>query len=215
MKEINLLRPATSTVLGLLLSGIPAIAMPADNNGRNIDCWPPPPEVEAADLGDEDIELTSGDADIQADGSATFSGPIELRSPTRLLKAGSASYDSEKGMVKAEGEVEYEDPVNRISGESVEYSTTTGQFRFSDAEFELRDIPARGAAKRVNLLEPGVLKLERVRITSCPEDNNDWLLRAKRLELDKNTGMGTARGASLAFKGVPLFYFPYFPRSYN
>jgi len=124
------------------------------------------PLTAPADFGAEDIELTSGDADIQANGSAIFSGPIELRSDSRSLKADSAVYDSEQEVVQAKGDVEYEDPLNSINGDSVEYNTATGQFKFSDAEFELRDIPVRGSAKRVEIVEPGVLELTRVRLTS-------------------------------------------------
>jgi LPS-assembly protein len=204
------LRQATSIILGLTLSGASAIALAEAESPRGIACWPELPDTAIADFGAEDIELTSGDADIQADGSASFSGPIELRSESRTLKAGTAVYDREQGIVRAEGEVEYDDPLNSIKGESVEYNTATGEFRFSDAEFELREIPARGSANRVQLLEPGVLELQRVRLTSCPEGRDDWLLRAKRLELNTNTGMGTARGASLSFKGVPFLYLPYF-----
>jgi LPS-assembly protein len=210
VKEITQLRLATSIVLGLTLSGAPAIGLSADESPRGIACWPPVPLTAPADFGAEDIELTSGDADIQANGSAIFNGPIELRSTSRSLKADSAVYDSEQEVVQAKGDVEYEDPLNSIKGESVEYNTATGQFKFSDAEFELRDIPVRGSAKRIAIVEPGVLELQRVKLTSCPEGRDDWLLRAKRLELNKNTGMGTARGASLAFKGVPFFYVPYF-----
>ncbi|MGI9291285.1 MAG: LPS-assembly protein LptD [Gammaproteobacteria bacterium] len=204
------MRLATSIIVGFTLSGAPAAALAQSGATRGIECWPELPETGPADIGAEDIELTSGDADIQADGSATFSGPIELRSETRLLKAGSAVYDREEGRVSAKGNVEYEDPLSKIKGESVEYNTTTGQFNFSDAEFEFRDIPARGSATRLNLIEAGVLELKRARITSCPEGRDDWMLRAKRLELNKNTGMGTAKGMSLDFKGVPFLYLPYF-----
>ena len=209
-QETAQVRFAISIISGLTLIGTAFAQSPA-GSPRDVSCWPDTPLAEfPEDFGAEDIELISGDADISADGSATFQGPIEMRSKSRSLKAGSAVYDKDNELVSAEGGVKYEDPVTKIEGDSVKYNTGTGEFLFSDAEFELREIPARGSANKLQIAEPGVLELQRVRITSCPAGRDDWLLRAKSLELDDNTGMGTARGASLSFKGVPFLYFPYF-----
>lgn len=180
-------------------------------SGRGIACWGGVPVNYRLDaVLDEPIELTSGDADIEADGSASFTGPIEMRSETRTLTAGAGSYDAETGLVNGDGGFAYEDPVNKITGDSVEYNAKTGQFHFDDPTFVLGQVPARGEAKSIKLIEPGVIELRRVRYTSCPEGNDDWLLRARSLEINTNTGMGTATGASLSFKGVPFFYWPYF-----
>lgn len=193
----------------------PAMDLPGNTTGgmpgRKIACWAEPPDDSGlTDLINEPIEMTSGDADISADGSATFKGPIEMRSSSRLLRAGNAKYDSESGTVEAEGGIEYEDPLNLVKGENVSYNANNGQFYFENSEFAFADVPARGTADSLRLVEKGVVQLQGVRYTSCPEGRDDWMLNAKSLEVNTNTGMGTARGASLEFKGVPFFYWPYF-----
>jgi LPS-assembly protein len=179
--------------------------------GRKIACWDTSGEVGPLEsILTEPIEMTSGDADIEADGTATFRGPIEMRSKSRSLRAGSANYDRELGIVTAEGDIEYSDPVNRIQANDVRYYTETGQFNFTEPRFEFSQVPARGSASELKLVEPGVVELDTVKYTSCPEGRDDWMLRASSIDIDTNTGMGTARNARLYFKGVPFFYWPYF-----
>ena len=211
------MRPATiiSRVTAILIMLISTVAYAQsyseDNPLRGIACWPelPPPEF-SEEYNDDVIEMTSGTADIQANGDATFIGPIEMRNRARSIKASSATYDSKAATFTAEGGVEYRDQLNLIRGESVRYNTQSGQLNFTNSEFELAAVPARGTAENLEISQAGILILEQVRYTSCPNGNNDWVLKAKSIKIDNNTGMGTARGASISFKGVPFFYWPYF-----
>ncbi len=45
--------------------------------------------------------------------------------------------------------------------------------------------------------------------TTCEVGNNDWFVRAKDFEIDKDRQIGTAHNASVEFLGVPILYSPY------
>ena len=143
------------------------------------------------------LELTTGNADISADGDANFTGPIELRSNDRSLSADTAHFDRDKTTFTVDGEVRYTDALNKISGSSARYVTETGEFYFADTEFELRNAPASGSAKSIHISADQTLELHRTRYTSCPAGNNDWELKEKDIEIDSAKGMGTSRGATL------------------
>ncbi len=199
--------------LSVFMLGASPIAQSKDTEGveRGIGCWPEPDEISfTGDLAEGVLELTTGNADITADGDATFTGPIELRSNDRSLVADGASFDRKKNTFTVDGGVEYKDPENTVRGQAARYVTRTGEFFFREAEFELWSGPARGSANAIQITESGVLKLRRTRYTSCPSGNDDWTLKAKNIEIDTEKGIGTARGASLEFKGVPFLYVPYF-----
>ena len=156
------------------------------------------------------VEMTSDDASISGTGDAKFTGPIQLRSGNRTLTAGSASFKSATGNLTVTDEVTYRDPETRVSGDSASYNTVSGQFNFKEAEFELQGIPARGTARAINVNRSGTLELKKVAYTTCAVGNDAWMLRAGEIEIDQANGMGTARHARLAFKGVPFLYWPYF-----
>lgn len=197
----------------LLCVAMPGLSAPRPEDGRGISCWPDiEPTIEFSDVNTEDapIEVTAGDADIDIGGDATLKGPIEIRSGDRSLGANSAYYDSGSGTFNAEGGINYQDPLSTVSGESASYNTRTDIFTFNDADFEFQNAPARGSASSLVVTGAGTLELKDVIYTSCPAGNDDWILKANSLEVDLNRGMGTARGATIAFKGVPFIYVPYF-----
>jgi LPS-assembly protein len=207
-------RPATAF---LCLLSTPCFAV-SDTSGvtRGITCWPEANQISFAEgLAEGVLELTTGNADISADGDANFTGPIELRSSDRSLTADTAHFDRDKTTFSVDGEVIYTDAENKISGNAARYITETGEFYFADAEFELQNAPARGSAKSIEISADQKLELHRTRYTSCPAGNNDWELKAKDIEIDSEKGMGTARGATLEFKGVPFLYVPYFTYPIN
>jgi LPS-assembly protein len=67
----------------------------------------------------------------------------------------------------------------------------------------------RGDAKEAIFEGPGKERLMNARYTTCPAGVDDWFLRAKELELDHQSETGTAKNASIEFKGVPIFYTPW------
>lgn len=50
--------------------------------------------------------------------------------------------------------------------------------------------------------------IQNAEMTTCPDGNQDVVLRAKELELDHATGIGTAKNMTVRLKNVPIFYFP-------
>ncbi|MEM7196066.1 MAG: LPS assembly protein LptD [Pseudomonadota bacterium] len=69
-------------------------------------------------------------------------------------------------------------------------------------------VRARANADRMDFEGEGFERLTNTTFTTCAEGNNDVLLQASEIELDHDTGIGTAKNMTLRFKGVPIFYFP-------
>ncbi len=196
------------------LLSFPGPAVFAAAPGEVIDwggCPVEPPELPPAspDVSDEQIEVMSGRAEFQIMGDATFTDRITLRSRDRLLSADGATFDNETGVFSVSGKVEFRDPSTLVSASAASYDSIARELRFDAAEFQVWAVPARGAAKDIKVTAAGKLRLNEVSYTSCPKGNDDWVLRADRIRIDQGTGVGTARGARLDFKGVPILYFPY------
>jgi LPS-assembly protein len=203
---------ATATPFIALISSVVCAQAPAPAESvRGISCWADtvPMRVDE-ELREDVIEMTTGDADIASNGNAIFKGPVTMRSRDISLTADSATYDSESATFTAQGGIEFQDGTNKLTGASASYDTRAEKFSFTEGEFEVPQIPARGAASKLEASSSGYLRLDNVLYTSCPAGNDDWILKARSIEIDNDKGVGTARGASLAFKGVPFIYVPYF-----
>jgi len=173
-------------------------------------CAVPAPLVAPGETVPEgELEVVSGKVAFQLDGDASFSDSIILRSGNRSLRADGASYKADSGVFSVEGEVEYRDPETLVTATAAEFDQTTGIVNFEGARFQVWAVPARGEAKTIRVERERKLRMTDVAYTSCPEGNNDWMLRADKIRVDQEAGIGTARNARLEFKGIPLLYFPY------
>jgi len=158
------------------------------------------------------IELLVGEfeASFGDTPQASMSGGVLVRSGDKLVGADEAAYDPEARALLFNGNVRYEAPNAQVSGTSAEFAYVTGRIRFEGAEFLLGQDDARGSANVLEINQEGRLQLVEVGYTTCPPDSNDWLMEAGEIELDSKTGVGKARKVKLRFKGVPIFYAPYF-----
>jgi LPS-assembly protein len=157
------------------------------------------------------IEFYAGelDATFGQNPRANLSGGVVLRRGERLAGADSATYDPLTRAVILLGDVRYEDPDSYISSESAEFGYDTGRIRFEGAQFQVGIRNARGSADVLEINQDGTLKLANVGYTTCPAESEDWIIEASDIELDSKTGIGTAHGVRLRFKGVPILYSPY------
>jgi LPS-assembly protein len=88
------------------------------------------------------------------------------------------------------------------------YSPVEGA-RFDSARFNLVQRSARGAAQEMQLTPQGLIRLEHVTFTTCPVNDQSWVLRAAKITLDTRNRIGTGRDARIDFKGVPILYLPW------
>jgi LPS-assembly protein len=159
----------------------------------------------------ETIQLEAGqfEAQMGENPSASMSGGVLLRRDDKIAAADSARYDPEQRAVFLEGGVRYESPGTQIISRSAEFGYDMGRIRFEGAEFSLGSNNARGAADSLEINQNGTLSLGEVEYTTCPPDSEDWLIEAKSITLDTNSGVGTAKGMKLRFKNVPILYLPH------
>ena len=141
--------------------------------------------------------------------TALMSGGVLLRQGDKLAGADSARYDPDSKAMILQGSVRYEDANTLIASDSAEFAYLTGRVRFEGAEFSVGANNARGTASAFEINQNGRLELDDVSYTTCPPGSNDWLLEAGDIDLDSETGVGTARGVKFRFQGVPILWAPY------
>lgn len=74
---------------------------------------------------------------------------------------------------------------------------------------KIQQLSAWGQAKAYFQAQPKIYNLDDVSYTTCPPTHGVWKVKASHIELNKETGRGSARHARLLFKDIPIFYTPY------
>ena len=162
-----------------------------------------------------DIEISSDSADVSVDGKGALKGNVVVRQGEVELRAGEMQIDKPNETVKSDGHIDYSDPLVHVTGAGGSYSAAKGA-QFQQAQFDLKQRAARGAADGMQLTPDGVLHLTGVFFTTCPAAaHKAWELKASSITLDTRNDVGTGRNARVDFFGVPLVYLPWvsFPLS--
>jgi LPS-assembly protein len=166
---------------------------------------PPAPDRSSAPIVVVARELDAGKTTL---GEAR--GDVELYRADQQMRTERVLYDPTTERVTVPGRVFYRDSQIWFEGEAARYSFTEESGHFEDIRYGLAGSVANGSAEMAELLGGHTSILHRLNYTTCPGDRPDWQLSARELELEHEEGMGTARGAKLTFKGVPILYTPYF-----
>lgn len=136
-------------------------------------------------------------------------GNVELEQGNQKVFAEHLLYEQQTREITATGAVRIEQPSGTVSGPDLQMNMDSNVGQMSKPLFQLKDNNARGSAEVMH--RTGILNYEfdHATYTTCPAGNDDWLLNMSRLEIDKESQIGTAHNAWVEFKGVPLLYTPW------
>ena len=156
----------------------------------------------------EDLVLLEGNAEVSQGRQTIVADRLEYyRSSERVVATGNVEMISENG--------------DYLASEAVDVHATTQIGTLNGTSFKLAEsiksadgvdtvsIAARGSADKVNLEGEGLVVLHNGQYTTCAEGKDDVMVYARELELDRISGVGKARDATVRFLGVPIFYSPY------
>jgi LPS-assembly protein len=178
---------------------------------------PPPPKALRPGLGsDRDaVYLRADRLEGESEKSIQASGKVELRTRRQTVLADWLHYDLATEEVWAKGNVLMRRGVDWITGPEAKFKRGDETGFFHQPEFHIGDNASRGDAKDLFFVGENRYELKDFRYTTCVAGNDDWYLTSREVDLDRSRLVGTARNASIIFKGVSIFYSPFldFPLS--
>ncbi|MEO8119704.1 MAG: LPS-assembly protein LptD, partial [Rhodoferax sp.] len=147
-------------------------------------------------------------------------GNAVLRRGDMVIKADRLEYDQSTDLAKAAGQVRINRAGNVYEGPLLELKLESFEGFFNEPRYYFLKNDSHGEADRVDFLDDQRAVIHNATLTTCrrlpgPSWMPDWILRANTISMDNEEDVGTAEGALLSFKGVPLLPMPYlsFPLS--
>ena len=138
-----------------------------------------------------------------------FSGQVRLLRGSEKIQADELIIDNQTERLQAYGQVTFESPEYRLQTDSLTMDQKAQTARFGASEFQLPGKHARGSAREVQKLDQSRSRFKGILYTTCDPGNSDWYLTGSQLDINQESGRGTAKNATLYFKGIPFFYLPY------
>jgi LPS-assembly protein len=177
---------------------------------------PPPKALKPGPGADRDAVYLRADLlEGESEKWVQTSGKVELRTRRETVLADWLYYDLVTEEVWAKGNVLMRRGADWISGPEAKFKRGDETGFFHQPEFHIGDNASRGDAKDLLFVGENRYELKDFRYTTCVAGNDDWYLTSREVDLDRSRLVGTARNASIIFKGVSILYSPYldFPLS--
>ena len=161
-------------------------------------------------------EIAFGETRIDAQTiTSDYSETIHLVGDARLLRrdqqveADDIVVTRSTEEINASGNVLFADTGQRIKSPKVHIDNLNNQARFDLPEFEIQALHARGEAERMEKLDEYRSRYTDLVYTTCDPDDGGWLMRASELEIDRESGRGTAWNITMYTNDTPFMYLPY------
>lgn len=166
-------------------------------------------------------------------------GNVELRKRNSVLQSDRLTYWQDADEVEAVGDVRMSRDGDRMRGPRMRMKLDDSTGFFEQPEYSIRRIKTgsaatiwtggeervsaelttgRGAATRMDFEGEGKYRLTDATYSTCEPvagRDPDWFARTSDLRLDYDDEVGTARDATLYFKGAPILYAPWMSFSLN
>jgi len=152
-----------------------------------------------------EAQEVEGKKDAQMDAR----GSVEMQQGTQKVFADHVLYEQKTGDLSANGSVRMEQASEAVSGPDLKMNTFTHIGSMTTPVFELKQNNARGSAALMTTTGPAFYEFDHAIFTTCPAGDDDWLLHMSRLDLDRESQIGTAHNAWVEFEGVPILYTPW------
>lgn len=181
-----------------------------DDPWQTCHVWPRPAlNLLPVDPASAAMVIHADETEVRLDEQVTASGAVVIERPGEALRADRLTYNRAGHSVEARGAVRYDTAGLSVTGQSAFVELDARRGRLEQGEFLLYDRHARGSSRQVHMDGPGLTRIDDTTYTTCDPGNESWQFKARRLELNHDSGIGTAYGALLTFQQVPLLYLPY------
>lgn len=161
------------------------------------------------------IYLSADEGTIRTEGITKLYGNIIIQSNDIQFNANEASFNRADNIVNAQGNVVLSSPNSILKSQSIQYNLKKQTGIIKNAEYEVGTEGAHGKSQQIEQIDKNNLQLSEATYTSCPVSVDSWHFSASKIELDKETQIGSAKNVTLKIGETPIFYFPWlnFPLS--
>jgi|UniRef100_UPI00263960A1 LPS-assembly protein len=136
-------------------------------------------------------------------------GRVRLQRYDQLLRAEHVDYNDLSTAYAARGNVRYQDSSLLLSARRMHGTTRPNRGVADHVRYQMLDSRGNGVAEQARLTDPQHSQFRQASYSTCDPDDRIWEFRASRISLNKKTGVGVARNATLRYHDIPFLYLPY------
>tara|TARA_Y100001956_G_scaffold81606_1_gene99662 strand:- start:3741 stop:6056 length:2316 start_codon:yes stop_codon:yes gene_type:complete len=163
---------------------------------------PQDPSQQPVTLEADSLEAINGD-------KATYKGDVVVVQGNKRFQADQVTLHQKENIIVAEGNVAFSDGTVKSTSDKVTNHLNTENITLENTKYKFLCEPGRGDAVYIAKTGKAVYEIEDGSITSCPEGDNAWTMKASGIEVDQNEEVATFYNPRFEVLDVPVFYVPY------
>ncbi|KGY11731.1 LPS biosynthesis protein [Vibrio tubiashii] len=140
---------------------------------------------------------------------ATYRGNVVVVQGKKRMLADNVTMHQQENIVVAEGNVTFSDGEVKTISDKATNNLNTEEVTLENTNYEFLCEPGRGEAVYIAKTGKAVYEIEDGTITSCPEGDSSWRMRASSIDIDQNEEQAVFYNPRFEIVNVPVFYLPF------
>ncbi|MDC5820826.1 LPS assembly protein LptD [Vibrio europaeus] len=140
---------------------------------------------------------------------ATYRGNVVVVQGKKRMLADNVTMHQQENIVVAEGNVTFSDGEVKTISEKATNNLNTEEVTLENTNYKFLCEPGRGEAVYIAKTGKAVYEIEDGTITSCPEGDSSWRMRATSIDIDQNEEQAIFYNPRFEIVNVPVFYLPF------
>ncbi|GAB3378132.1 LPS-assembly protein LptD [Lysobacter fragariae] len=169
----------------------------------------PAPEGSAEARVGQPTQIQGDQLEDKENDKTIVQGNVALSRGDQFLGTDKLTFNRESGDYTAEGNVRYQDSGMRVVAHRASGNQDKDTHRIEDLQYQLTRRRGNGGAKAIDM-HGAEGSLTGSTYSTCDPDHRAWELRARRIDIDTEKGMGVAHNATLRIGKVPVLHVPWF-----
>ncbi len=164
------------------------------------------PEPDAANM---PVHVEANSAEAVNGDKAIYKGDVVVTQGHRRISADTLTLYQQENTIVAQGNVlSYDGQIKTISDKATT-NIDTDVTTLENTQYQLLCEGGRGEAELIHRASKNIYKLKDGSITSCPEGDNAWRVKASSIDIDQTEEEATLYNPRVEILDVPVFYLPY------
>ena len=163
---------------------------------------------------EESILIEANESTANKNGDAIFSGDVEFSQLDRKITSDKATWSQNNRNADFTGNVTIITSDLVMSGERAvivdNEQAGNKSAKIENSEYSIPSTHMRGTAASIDSQGESLIQLTDSTYTFCEPGRNDWDIKASEINLDRESGIGSAWHTQLRIKEVPIMYLPYY-----
>ncbi|MEH6549168.1 MAG: LPS-assembly protein LptD [Pseudomonadales bacterium] len=155
-----------------------------------------------------DLEASADTSEMLENEKVRMLGNVVLSKGDIRIKADEIELDQINRRLKISGNLEVRDEGVLLRADEADINADDATGTLSNAQYVIHQAHIHGEADQITRESDNIATIDNGTYTRCEPENDSWHMEARAIELNLESGVGTARGAVLRIKNIPVLYTP-------